>query len=178
MAISRAELPAEFFDITSKTLLLQPEPQYVYAQLYLAFLGQIGGLDVPELLGRVGAQVGGQGAPYADPATSRLILATSPLPQAIFANPMDKQFEPHQALQSAAFHEHDLHAGGARDRRQSDDLDGRDRGRLRSGCAHRQTFRRSVRPNERPRRAVRPGRVRCIDGRAQLGDVRRHAHEA
>lgn len=31
--ISRATLPAEFFDITSSMMLVQPEPQYLYAQL-------------------------------------------------------------------------------------------------------------------------------------------------
>ena len=31
--ISRATLPAEFFDRTSAMMLIQPEPQYLYAQL-------------------------------------------------------------------------------------------------------------------------------------------------
>ena len=93
MPISRAELPEEFFDITSNQLLVQPEPQYPYAQLMMAFLA--GGIDLnpPDMLGRASVQIGGQGAPYTNPEQDRLILATSPIPGAIFANPMDKQFE-------------------------------------------------------------------------------------
>ena len=36
-AITRATLPAEFYDRTSAMMLIQPEPQYLYAQLvYMA----------------------------------------------------------------------------------------------------------------------------------------------
>ena len=37
--ISRASLPEEFFDITSAMLLIQPEPQYMYAQMWKSALG-------------------------------------------------------------------------------------------------------------------------------------------
>ena len=36
MSIDRTNLPAEFFDITSAQLLIQPEPQYLHARTMLA----------------------------------------------------------------------------------------------------------------------------------------------
>lgn len=77
--ISRATLPQEFFDITSAQLLMQPEPQYLYARLIKnalnAELDAAGamGLPIP------GRQFGGSGPGYADLEGSRLVLARDPI---------------------------------------------------------------------------------------------------
>ncbi len=39
LSIGRATLPAEFFDTTSRQLLIQPEPQYAHARLIMAAIG-------------------------------------------------------------------------------------------------------------------------------------------
>lgn len=38
--INRASLPTEFFDITSPELLVAPEPQYMFAQLWKLEIGR------------------------------------------------------------------------------------------------------------------------------------------
>ena len=68
--INRASLPTEFFDITSDSLLVQPEPQYMFAQLWKMALGA--SLGVPGGLGR--SAVGENGAPVADVDAMRLML--------------------------------------------------------------------------------------------------------
>jgi hypothetical protein len=73
MPISRAQLPEEFFDRTSATLLKQPEPQYLYARLFLRAL-QIE-LAPPDTLGRPGGEITGQGAPYTSAEQDRLMLS-------------------------------------------------------------------------------------------------------
>lgn len=75
---SRASLPQEFFDITSDMLLVQPEPQYLYAKLWKASIGaelSMGGsLGMPV----AGRQYGTDGAAYCSVDMDRLIL-DSPL---------------------------------------------------------------------------------------------------
>lgn len=75
--INRASLPEEFFDVTSPTLLVQPEPQYFHAQLIKMSLGmsllnlQQGGPLGLQLPGR---QVPDTGAPYTNALYDRLQL--------------------------------------------------------------------------------------------------------
>lgn len=73
MPLSRAELPEEFYDITSAQLLAQPEPMYLYARLFMAALGVQ--LNVPPELGMAGRAVGGSGAPYSSAERDRLMLS-------------------------------------------------------------------------------------------------------
>jgi hypothetical protein len=73
MPISRAQLPEEFFDRTSAQLLVQPEPQYLYARLFLRALNIE--LTPPNMIGRLGAEVGGQGAAYTQAEADRLKLS-------------------------------------------------------------------------------------------------------
>jgi hypothetical protein len=73
MPISRAQLPEEFFDRTSAKLLKQPEPQYLYARLFLRAL-QIE-LAPPDTIGRPGQEISGQGAPYTAAEQDRLMLS-------------------------------------------------------------------------------------------------------
>lgn len=72
--VTRASLPEEFFDITSSMLLVQPEPQYIFAQLFKmalnAALMESAGLGLP---GR--PAIGAQGAPYTDAEADRLMMA-------------------------------------------------------------------------------------------------------
>ncbi len=71
--ITRASLPEEFFDITSAQLLKQPEPQYLHA--LLAKMAVARDLSTPGSLGfMAGRTAGGQGAEYAQPGDSRLML--------------------------------------------------------------------------------------------------------
>jgi N4-gp56 family major capsid protein len=72
--ISRASLPQEFFDITSSMLLVQPEPQYLHAQLMKMALNaelseSLPGLGMP---GRDG--IGAAGEAYAALGDQQLVL--------------------------------------------------------------------------------------------------------
>lgn len=91
MPISRSELSEEFFDMTSTQLLVQPEPAYIFSQLFLSYLGGAD-LALPSAIGMPGRPISGQGAPYTTAEQDRLILATKDIPNALFANTMDKQF--------------------------------------------------------------------------------------
>lgn len=71
--ISRATLPAEFFDITSNMLLVQPEPQYLHALLLK--MAMSAALDVGPLALPGRPSVGESGAPYASADSGRLLLA-------------------------------------------------------------------------------------------------------
>jgi hypothetical protein len=80
--ISRATLPQEFYDITSASLLLQPEPQYLHALLAKsAFDAEISAMNI-------GLQIPGRdfptsGAAYADIDAARLNLSDTILSPAI-----------------------------------------------------------------------------------------------
>lgn len=90
MTVSQVTLPSNFFDITSPKLLVQPEPQYIYAQAALAALG--GGLigaDSP--MGHVGREISGSGAPYASVDSERLKLADT-LMSGMLTTPLDGNF--------------------------------------------------------------------------------------
>lgn len=83
MSVSRATIPAEFFDIVSAMLLTQPEPQYFYYQLLAAAMNlQLNpneslGLPIP------GRTFGDQGAEYADVMSGRLEVSDPILGTAI-----------------------------------------------------------------------------------------------
>ena len=61
--INRASLPTEFFDITSALMLKQPEPQYLFSQLWKMALGasmpSLGGMGRDGSAGSAGASVPG-----------------------------------------------------------------------------------------------------------------------
>lgn len=85
-AASRITIPAEFYDKTDDMLLTQPEPQYLYAQLWLRALGT----DLPATgpMGLPGRTVSETGAPYANLDSDRLKLATD-LPGSLIAAKVD-----------------------------------------------------------------------------------------
>lgn len=86
MPISRASLPENFYAKTSDRLLAQPEPQYPFAQLFIAALGAM--LPVPAGIGLDGRQVPSAGAPFVGADQDRLKLAQD-LPTALFALGVD-----------------------------------------------------------------------------------------
>lgn len=92
MPISRAQLPEEFYDKTSATLLAQPEPQYLYARLFLRALNIE--LTPPSMIGRIGNEIGGQGAPYAAAERDRLALSNDDMATEVFAAKADFTGEP------------------------------------------------------------------------------------
>lgn len=72
---SRASLPEEFYDRTSDMLLVKPEPQYLYANLWLGAMGM--SLQSPGALGLElpGRSIASSGAEYTPADRDRLILA-------------------------------------------------------------------------------------------------------
>jgi hypothetical protein len=87
-AFSQTELPSNFFNITSSMLLRQPEPQFLYADLFKRAIGA--SLPVPAGLG-VGLP--SNGAAYPSPSEGRLTLA-DPLSTALFATKVDFNGQP------------------------------------------------------------------------------------
>jgi hypothetical protein len=83
---SRFELPAEFYDRTSDVLLAQPEPQYLYAQMWLGAMRA--SLTTPDQLGMPVRPVGGVGAAYSSEDLSRLTL-TNPMMAEVIAAKID-----------------------------------------------------------------------------------------
>lgn len=79
---SRAALPDAFYDIQSSMLLAQPEPQFLYAVLFMAAMGA--SLNVPIQIGLPGRGVSGVGSDYSREDRDRLILS-SPLTTELFA---------------------------------------------------------------------------------------------
>jgi len=71
----RSQVPEEFYDVTSSQLLVQPEPQYLYAQLFKGALqlsldpGASMGLQV------AGRPIDGVNAPYIPTERDRLLIA-------------------------------------------------------------------------------------------------------
>ncbi len=66
-------MPENFYNITSGMLLTQPEPQFLYAQLFKSALGA--SLEVPGELGLPGRGISGVGANYSAADRDRLILS-------------------------------------------------------------------------------------------------------
>jgi hypothetical protein len=81
--INRASLPAEFLDLTSARLLKQPEPQYLYAQLWKMALAK--SLSVPGQLGLAGRGIGSSGDGV-DSAESHRLMFEDPVFGAAIAN--------------------------------------------------------------------------------------------
>ena len=74
--INRASLPEEFFDITSAMVLVQPEPQFVFAALAKIALGSAMMVAAANQLGiSPQRQIPGQGLQYTLPGADRLALA-------------------------------------------------------------------------------------------------------
>lgn len=90
-SFQRATLPENFYDITSDMLLVQPEPQYLYAQLWLGAMGA--SLSPPGDFGLPGRQLPMAGAKYTAAETDRLTLA-SVLPSQIIAAKVDFNAKP------------------------------------------------------------------------------------
>lgn len=91
MGISRAQIPEEFYDRTAAQLLAQPEPQYLYARLFLRALNIE--LGVPNVIGRAGQELGGQGAAYTPAEQDRLMLSDD-MATELFAAKADFNGEP------------------------------------------------------------------------------------
>lgn len=66
-------MPEEFYIKTSDLLLVQPEPQYLYAQMWLGAMGA--SLAEPSELGLPGRAIQGQGADYSSADRDRLMLS-------------------------------------------------------------------------------------------------------
>lgn len=81
---SRATLPEEFYDKTSDMLLVQPEPQYLYAMLMLQSLKA--SLEIPPELGLPFRPIGGVGADYTEAERDRLMIANPMFTDVIAAN--------------------------------------------------------------------------------------------
>ena len=82
-SLSRVSMPENFYDITSSMLLTQPEPQYLYAQLFKMALGA--SLDPESSLGALaGREVSGTGANYSAADRDRLVIANQ-LASSVFA---------------------------------------------------------------------------------------------
>lgn len=86
MTINATTLPENFLVSASDKLLCQPEPQYLFASLFLSAIAA--SLPVPSGLGLDGRQVPQAGAPYSAADRDRLMLAEK-LPSALFALGVD-----------------------------------------------------------------------------------------
>jgi len=84
-------MPENFYNITSAMLLAQPEPQYLYAQLFKSALGA--SLEVPGSMGLPGRDISGTGAAYSAAERDRLTIANA-LSSAIFATTVDFSGKP------------------------------------------------------------------------------------
>lgn len=91
----RATLPAEFYDKTSDLLLVQPEPQYFYSQLYLGALGR--SLQPPGEIGLAGRAIKGVNADYSTLDEQQLKMS-SPMYSEVIAAKVDFNALPGQTL--------------------------------------------------------------------------------
>lgn len=91
--LSRLTLPENFYDITSDELLIQPEPQYIFARMMQAAMAA--DLPVPDGLGLAGRQTPNVGAAYASPESQRLDLnAGQQIASQVFATVVDFTAKP------------------------------------------------------------------------------------
>lgn len=82
MVASRATLPAEFFDVTSSMLLIQPEPQYLHGTLIKMALSTQ--LDTDAGLGITPDRaIVGPGAPYVSADAGRFLMSDPIFGQAV-----------------------------------------------------------------------------------------------
>lgn len=82
MTASRITLPENFYDWNSAQLLQQPEPQYVFAGLFLSAIGTT--LSIPSGMGLDGRAIQGSGASFSSADRDRLELARK-LPSGLWA---------------------------------------------------------------------------------------------
>src|SRR4051812_14293173 len=82
-SFQRASLPENFYDITSNMLLVQPEPQYLYAQMWLGAMGA--NLAAGGALGLPGRTLPMAGAAYSSEERDRLLLANPIMSQVVAA---------------------------------------------------------------------------------------------
>lgn len=87
---SRVSVPQEFTDRTSDALLVQPEPQYLYADFWLGAMAA--SLNVPSMLGLTGREMPTAGAPYSPVERGRLMLS-NPLMKELIAAKVEFQKE-------------------------------------------------------------------------------------
>lgn len=85
-SFNRATLPEEFYERVSSQILVKPEPQYLYAQLWLGAMGM--SLQAPAMLGLEGRAIASNGADYPSAERDRLMLA-SPLMNEVVAAKVD-----------------------------------------------------------------------------------------
>ena len=86
MSISRISMPENYFDKTSAQLLCQPEPQYLFASLFLSAIAAA--LPVSGGIGLDGRGPAPTGAAYTPVESDRLMLAKA-LPASLFALGID-----------------------------------------------------------------------------------------
>lgn len=87
MGVSRVTLPQEFYDKTEDRLLVQPEPQYLYAEM---FLGAMRASLAPVTeMGLPWRSITGVGANYDTPAERDRLMLASPLMTEIIAAKVD-----------------------------------------------------------------------------------------
>lgn len=84
---SRVTLPQEFYDKTDDRLLVQPEPQYFYADLYLGALAA--SLAPPSEMGLPWRSITGVGANYGTPFERDQLRLSSPLMTDVIAAKVD-----------------------------------------------------------------------------------------
>src|SRR6185312_3968110 len=84
---SRVSLPQEFYDKTDDMLLVQPEPQYLYAEVFLGALRA--SLSPVTEAGLPWRSITGAGANYGDPAERDRLKLSSPLMTEIIAAKVD-----------------------------------------------------------------------------------------
>ena len=91
MTTSRLTLPENFYDTTSSMLLLQPQPQFLFASLWKRAMAA--SLTVPSALGINGRTIESNGQVYASANTGRLALAADLL-DGLFAAKFDMKVQP------------------------------------------------------------------------------------
>ena len=82
--MTQAEMPSEFFDITSARLLTAPRPQYLYA----GFWKSAQAVDLGGAVDMGGRTLQDNGAPYSSADRDRLMLS-NPLATSVVATPMN-----------------------------------------------------------------------------------------
>lgn len=91
MTISRLTLPENFYDVTSSMLLLQPQPQFLFASLWKRALAA--SLVIPTSLGINGRAVEANGAQYNSANAGRRTIADE-LFDGLFAAKFDMKAQP------------------------------------------------------------------------------------
>lgn len=93
---SRVTLPQEFYDKTGDKLLVQPEPQYLYAEMFLGAMAA--SLAMPSEMGLPWRAVTGQGANYGNPAEMDRLKLSSPIMTDVIAAKVDFNAAPGNSI--------------------------------------------------------------------------------